>query len=220
MSFFVLDSFPRGSADTEMTEAKGYVQGDALRCRGCGRYVGGLKWLAPYRAELALHGREFGDFVFGGGDDFLVSQNFVTIYRRHGLTGLSGLEPVEIVKVKSRRKKGPEPPPYFHVVVSRSRTAIDLAASGFEWLEPPNCMECRLGDIIRWKRIVIEDGTWTGEDIFIARGLSGTILTSERFKVVCNDNHITNAIFVPAESYGHDFYPGLKDPSELYRPSQ
>jgi hypothetical protein len=99
--------------------------------------------------------------------------------------------------------------------VSRGRTAIDLAASGFEWLEPPTCPECRSAIIVRWQRVVIEEETWTGDDIFIARGLPGTYVVSERFKGVCDEHHIKNAVFVPAESYGHDFYPGMKDPSEL-----
>jgi hypothetical protein len=218
MQFYVLDEFPRGPADTCMSKVKGYSQGDAARCPKCREYVSLLSWLPPFRVVLKLVGNEFGDLVFGVGDDFLVSQHFRDLYQRHGLSGLSGFEPVEVIKVKSRRKKRPNPPPYFRAVVIRSRTAIDLAASGFEWLEPPTCMECRLGTIARWKRVVIGEGTWTGDDIFFPRGLSGRIFVSERFKQVCENNHVTNAIFLPAESLAHDYYPGLKDPSELYAP--
>lgn len=148
----------------------------------------------------------------------LISLRFRELYHRHGLKGLSGFEPVEVIKVKSRRKKMPDPPPYFRAVVGRGRTAIDVVASGFEWLEGPTCTECRDAHIVRWQRIVIEQETWTGDDIFIARGLSGTFIVSKKFKDVCESNDVTNAIFVPAESYGHDFYPGMKDPSELESP--
>jgi hypothetical protein len=214
MQFYVLDSFKQGVRDTYASYAKGYNQGDAPRCPKCGEFVGLLTWLPPFRVELELWGTEFGDFVFGIGNDFLVSQKFKELYRREGLTGLSGLEPVEVVRIKSRRRKRPDPPPYFRAVVTRSRTAIDLKASEFEWLEPPTCLECRVANIVRWKRLVIEEGTWTGEDIFAARGLADTIV-SERFKEVCESDAIKNAIFIPAESYAHDFYPGMKDPSEL-----
>jgi hypothetical protein len=174
-----------------------------------------LRWLPPYRVELELFGKEFGDFVFGVGSDFLVSQTFVELYHQSALTGLCGFEAVEVVKIRSRRRKRPEPPPYFRAGVVRSRAAIDFAASGFEWLEPPACGECRSGQIVRWQRVIIENETWTGEDIFIARGLPGTFIVSERFKGVCEHNDVKNALFTPAESYGHDFYPGLKDPSAL-----
>jgi hypothetical protein len=173
-----------------------------------------LTWLPPLQVVLELRGKEFGDFVFGVGDDFLISRKFKEIYCRVGLTGLTGLEPVEVVKIKSRRRKRPDPPPYFRAVLPYNRTAVDIEASGFEWLEPPTCMECRVGNVIRWKRVVIEERTWTGEDIFAARGLAD-IIVSERFKQVCESNAIKNAIFIPAESYARDFYPGLKDPSEL-----
>jgi hypothetical protein len=73
---------------------------------------------------------------------------------------------------------------------------------------------------MRWKRLVVEAGTWTGEDAFRPRGLSGTILVSPRFKQVCEQHGIKNADFKPAEQAGHDFYPGLKDPSELNLPSR
>ena len=220
MQFYVLDKFPRGPADTCMGKAKGYVQGDAPRFSKCGGTVGMLEWLPPFRVEIELYGKEFGDFVFGASSNVLViSLRFKELYHDHGLTGLSGFEPVEVIKIKSRRKKKPDPPPYFRAVVGRSRTAIDLAASGFEWLKPPTCMECRRAHIIRWQRIVIEKGTWTSDDIFIPRGLSATIVVSQRFKDICESNGVTNAIFLPAESYGHDFYPGMKDPSELESPS-
>ncbi len=70
---------------------------------------------------------------------------------------------------------------------------------------------------MRWQRLILEEGTWTGEDVFRPRGLSGQIMVTQRFKDACEQNGITNAFFTPAEDAGHDFYPGLKDPSELDR---
>jgi hypothetical protein len=220
MQFYVLDNFPRGPAETCMSEAEGSKQGNAPKCSKCGAYIGSLSWLPPFQVELELIGEQFGDFVFGAGDDFLVSESFVELYRRENLTGLAGLESVQVIKIKSRRRKRPDPPAYHRAVVSRGRTAIDLAASGFEWLEPPTCMECHSAIIVRWQRIVIEDATWSGDDIFIPRGLPGAFIVSERFKHVCESNNVKNAIFLPAESYGRDFYPGMKDPSELESPSE
>ena len=216
MRFYVLDTFPKGNAETFMTEAKGSQQGDAPKCESCGDYVGSLQWLPPLRADLELCGKEFGDFAFApGSDSFLVSSRFKEAYQGAYLAGLTGFDPVEIVKVTSRRKKLPARPPYFRVVPTRSRTYIDVVASEFEWLEPPACRECLSAPVVRWKRLLIDEGTWSGDDIFFARGLTGTVFATQRFKDLCDTHKITNAIFTPAESYAYDFYPGLTDPSEL-----
>jgi hypothetical protein len=213
MRFFALSMAPRGEADTEYSEDKA-VQGEAARCPRCGAFVSMLSWLPPLRATLQLYGTTFGDFAFmGGSDDFLVSQKFRDVYHGYGLTGLSGFEPVEITKTTSRRKKKlPQPPAYFRVCAEYGQTALDLAASGFEWLEQPTCPVCQTATIVRWKRLIVNPDTWHGEDAFRPRGLSGTTMVSQRFKDACELNGIRNAVFEPAESSGHDFYPWDKTP--------
>jgi hypothetical protein len=219
MRFYALEVFPRGDADTCAEEELGYNQGDAPSCPACGGAVGMLTWLPPFRVLLKLYGKEFGDFAFfSGGDYFLVSQKFCDVYRSHQLAGLSGFDPVEVLQVKSRKRLKSQPPPYFHVNASYGQTALDQVASGCEWLEEPCCQLCREGSIIRWKRLIIEEGTWNGDDIFRPRGFSGEIMVSQRFKDVCDESGIKNAVFTPAETAGHDFYPGMKDPSELNLP--
>ena len=125
---------------------------------------------------------------------------------------------MEVIEVKSRKRNLPAPPMYFRVCPNYGQTALDLAASGFEWIEQPTCPVCRTATIVRWKRLVLEEGTWTGEDIFRPRGMSGETMVSQRFKDACEQHAIKNAVFTPAETSGHDFYPGLKDPSELEFP--
>lgn len=112
------------------------------------------------------------------------------------------------MRVKKCKRFVGDPPPYYHVTACRSRAAIDLAKSGFETDgDPPVCPVCRIdGVLIRGRAVIIEPSTWSGEDVFIARGLPGTIITTERFKEVCEANGITNAVFIPAEEYSFDFY--------------
>lgn len=213
MQFFVLKQEPTAkpghqSASMDVLSAEGTTTGDAPRCEACGDYVGSCAWLPPYRIELETWGNEFGDIAILAGTDLLVSTHFKEAWRRTDLKGLSGFEEVEIVKVIRRRTLIGNPPRYFRAVVSLSRTAIDLAASEFEWDSPPTCTKCLLANLVkRWKRIVIDRRTWTGEDIFIARGLSGTIIVSERFKEFCKVHNVKNACFLPAESFAYDFYP-------------
>jgi hypothetical protein len=131
------------------------------------------------------------------------------------LVGFTRILPAEIVHVKSRKRKLlNECPRYFLASISRSRAAIDAKASGFEWEGEPTCPECRLGGIIkRWSRIIIEPGTWSGEDIFYARGLSGTIFVTERFREMYLTHGLRSGVFIPAEEFGHDYYPWEKRPT-------
>lgn len=211
MQFYALERFPRGDADTCYRKEDGYSVGDVASCPVCGATVSMLTWLPPFRVDLELHGKEFGDIAFApGADDFLVTQKFRDVYFDHKLSGLSGFDLVEVLGIKSRRKELPTPPAYFRVSVSYGGPALDLMASGFQWHEPPKCIFCREASTIRWRRLVLEEGTWSGEDAFCPRGLSGIDMVSQRFKDVCEQNGITNAFFTPAEAAGHDFEPWNK----------
>lgn len=210
MQFFVLNQEPiteRQTARVDSLKAEGTKYGEAPHCDKCGQYVGMRSWLPPYRVELETWGLEFADVV-SLGTDLLVSLRFKEAWKQSHLVGLSGFEAVEIVRIKRHRKAIGRPPPYFRAIVSQSHTAIDLATSGFEWVNAPTCSMCLLGDVIkRWKLTIIDQETWTGEDIFIARGLPGEIIVSSAFKGFCESNRFKGTTFVPAESFSHDFYP-------------
>lgn len=195
------------TARTDALKVKDTNYGEAPRCEVCGQYVGLRQWLPPYRLELETWGHVFADLVVIG-TDLLISQRVKQAWEQSHLVGLNGFEQVEVVKLKRHRKAIGDPPVYFRAVVTRSQTEIDFAASGFEWGKAPTCPTCRLGDVIkRWNRIVINQQTWNGEDVFIARGLPGEIIASERFKEFCEHNNVTNVALVSAESSGHDFCP-------------
>ena len=197
-------------AITDFLDVEPKHYGEALRCPSCREFISMIPWLPPHRAELEVWGKAYGDIAFGSGDEELVSERFVNLYRTSGLTGLGVFHEVEITKVIRRggsRLRNP-PPKYYCVTVERSRAAIDIEASGLVLEEPPTCDVCKGGLIIRTKRVILEPETWSGEDIFFARGLPGNIITSERFKEFFEKNQINNGILVPAEEFSFDFYPG------------
>ena len=214
MRFFVLEH-PKDAVDDALTDyltADGTKRGVGPRCPKCGSFIDSKPRLPPIRVELETWGRRFGDLAFDVSNDVLVSERFKDAYQSSGLTGLSGFSPAEIVKVIARRGRVPQPiPKYFLAVPGRSRALVDDRASGMDYKRSWTCEQCRDGLIMRLRRLVLEPNTWSGEDVFIARGLPGTIITSERFKEFCDRHAFSNCLLIEADRYHFDFYPWLLD---------
>jgi hypothetical protein len=204
--FFVL--LPEGigtSYDTEMLEADPVVLGDAPRCEACGLYVGGRPWLPPHRAELTLHGTEWGDFAFRGegGEDMLLSERAAALFQSAGLRGLRGFEDVEITRVKGSARPAPR---YLHVAVDRGKASVDEASSTLIRSGPPSCHQCRSATMEGIQGFALEHETWAGEDVFFPRGLTGTVVASRAFVDFVRENALSNVRFVPTGSYVWDPY--------------
>jgi hypothetical protein len=212
--FFVLDDGVWGPHDTKFYKAEPANRGGAARCARCGEPIGMKVWLPPCRVELELHGAAFGDFVEGPGDEVLVSERMAEAFREEGLTGLLGFHPVEVVRVR-RKRKGPKPgavPRYFVVSPCFGRGAVDEARSHFRVKQPMTCAECRYTRPDTIHGFVLEPGTWQGEDVFRPRGLQGTLLVSERFTQFVQRHGFTNMKLIPTEEYVWD--PDHQGPPE------
>ncbi len=185
------------------------VIGEPPRCEACGDPIGMRAWLPPLRVNFWVCREGYCDLVYPTNDDILVSLRFKKIFEHEHLRGLSSFDPVELAKVRPKRRAKEPPPAYFRARVCRSQAVLDKVASGYEAREPgPTCPVCLVGPpISRWKGIVIKEETWPGEDILHPRGGSGHIIVSERFKQICERHAVKNACFVPAEEYSGDFYP-------------
>lgn len=211
MAFFVLRNpeVDDGDAVTDFRPIAGASTGNAPRCEACGSYVGMLPLLPPVGIELESWGSSWGDIVFGVGDQLLISQKVKEAVAEAGLHGFTSLDPVEVKKVTRHRKSlRHDPPDYWLASIVRSKAMLDASASGLERDEGAVCSACGLGGLMKRVRcVVLQPGTWSGEDIFFARGLPGTILTSERFKSLCNTARFTNFSLVGTEVYGFDHYP-------------
>jgi hypothetical protein len=171
-----------------------------------------------YRGELEQHGEGLGDFVEGHGYDVLISQRMAEAFREEGLTGLLGFHPVEVVRVR-RKRKGSKPgavPLYFAVTACFGRGAVNEAQSRLRRTEPITCPECRSGGVDSIHGFTLEPGTWQGEDVFRPRGLRGSILVSERFADFVLRHGFTNMKLIPTQEYVWDPLrkgpPTSKDP--------
>jgi hypothetical protein len=204
--FFYLEAEMHGRYDTEFHAAEAPNLGEAPLCPLCGSGIGMLAWLQPYRGELKLYGKEFGDFVKIPGYEVLVSERFAEVFRAEGLSGLLGFHPVEVSRVRGMRK-GSKPlsvPRYFLVSPCFGRAAVDLARSRIRHEAPVTCPECLdlAPDSIHG--FTLEPGTWQGEDVFRPRGLQGLIVVSERFARLVERHGLTNMRLTPIEAYTWD----------------
>jgi hypothetical protein len=211
LRFFVLDNLNEGTHDTEFSRTSDHL-GDGLHCPQCGEPVGSLSWEPPYQGEVELHGKAFSDLLKGPGG-LLVTEHFAAAFTAEGLTGLSGFHPVEIVRVV-RRRRGPKPGPpprYLFVTQAYGQTALDLERSRMRISKPRTCTWCRDTNVDAIDGLALEEGTWSGEDVFRPRGLWGVILVSERFMRFAQRHACTNFSFIPIDKYVFDplchFYP-------------
>jgi hypothetical protein len=91
---------------------------------------------------------------------------------------------------------------------------IDLDASGVEWrdAERPTCKRCLSGGTKeRWHRVVVDEKSWNGDDVFFAFGIPGTLLVSSRFYEWAKPHQFRNLIMKPAIECSYDFYPWEKN---------
>ena len=210
MRFFVLNQLTHGAHDTEFTRTSDNV-GDGLHCPQCAEPLGSLSWEPPYQGEVELHGKAFGDLVKAPCGGLLVTEHFAAAFTAEGLTGLSGFHPVELVRVKRRGRKPGPPPAYLFVTPVWGPSALDLERSRLHTSAPIKCTWCRDTGVDAIDGLALEEGTWSGEDIFRPRGLWGRILVSERFMRFAQRHALSHFSFIPIDKYvwdplGH-FYP-------------
>jgi hypothetical protein len=210
MEFYVIDTRAviGDQFEAQATSAEPERHGDAPRCPSCGKCIGPSPWLPPYRIRLRAFRGNLGDIAYCG-LDLLVSERFRKSFEAGGLTGME-FHSVEIAQVIPKRLSPHQP--FYVAVVPRGRAAIDAERSALE-RGSVQCIECRrMMQVERAARIVLEGGTWDGLDVFTARGLPGTCIVSEQFKVMCERQKITGLVLKRAEDYAFDFMPWTKGP--------
>lgn len=201
--FFVLCDGRGEPHDARFDKAEPVQRGEAPHCPKCGAPIGMLTWQPPYRVELEVHGQSLGDFIEGPGYDRLISERMAEAFQAEGLTGLLGFHPVEVVRVRRKRKGlgADTVPRYLAVTACFGRGAVDEGRSRLSRNRPLTCPECRDPGVDAIHGFALEPGTWQGEDVFRPRGLQGRILVSERFASWAQRHALTNMRLIPSEEY-------------------
>jgi hypothetical protein len=187
-------------------------RGDCEYCPVCGQPVTMLKWLPPYRIKLSsANPNKWGDFLWGADFPLIVSARFKVIYENEDLSGIKEFSPsVEIVRVGNRKSGNfPINPPVYHLIdVPWDGANQDDVASEVEGFGPITeycSYHQRRGYLFKKQnKIVIEDGSWKGGDIFKPRGAPVQFMVSERFKQIADTYQLKNLLLIPADKYAYD----------------
>lgn len=215
MEFYIIAKKPKseehvGSYRTDFEYDDSVVKDKAPRCPKCGSYVGMLEAVPPLRIHLETWGDDYGDLAFYM-SDFLVTTRFQNAFECSGLRGLKGFDSTECVNHKHYGAVLSKPPEYYRASPRVGGAKVDAIASEIEWGEEdqPACDVCFSGKGVlkRWRRIVIDESSWDGSDIFYPYGIPGALMTSSKFFDWAADKYFRNLIFLRASEYAHDFYP-------------
>ncbi len=202
-SFFHLDGNIVGSPyETRFNNTKPVRLGEARRCPACDDFVSMLPWLPPYRAELQAYGKALADIAFGPGGDLLVSDRFRNAWEAANLRGLE-FTPLERLRVRPARL-GKKTPTYFFVSPQLHGTQVDVERSLIERDRPMTCTKCKSGGGETVRGFVIDESSWTGEDMFRAWGMPGSIIVTDRVRQLRDDYGLTNVNLTPVEEYLYD----------------
>ncbi len=160
-------------------------------CPKCGSPLEAAYWVAPHRARLSRS--RCGDLIFGVGFELVISSRAWESLAADGITGFVFSAPLET-----------RPAADGSYVVTRpgvTVTRLDEQRSHVVWRRPPTCDVCRLGVRQSVGPIVVDDTTWGGQDIFVASGLYGLKLVSQRFVDSVERHALTEFVFISAEDY-------------------
>jgi hypothetical protein len=211
MQFYLLVRSITNSDGAEFYQSDSTHYGEPIKCPVCGGTCTAMEWLPPFQIELRMFVKVFGNIIFGPGNNLFMDKYFTNRFEQSGLTGLEFIGKAEIERIKCyngvKKKSLGEPPQYYIARMKYGCAAIDHVKSDsqFKVGREPKCDYCRSGLIEYYPRVVIDETTWDGTDIFFARGIGGKVTCSQRFKDWWDSCHFNNGKLVPVEEYSNDF---------------
>lgn len=206
MLFHVLTQVVGAPFETDAEKLEPIHRGDAAKCPQCGNFVGMLPWLPPYRVALKAFGKTLGDVAFATGDDLVVSQRFRDAWIAAGLKGVTEFSPFERIRIRPARLGRGHSPVYYHVAPQLWNTRVDPTRSLIEYDNRYLCEKCGSPNVESVRGFAIDESSWSGEDIFYAWGMPGSIVVTDRVRKLRDDYGLTNVNLTPVEEYFVDFY--------------
>src|SRR5262249_31398144 len=89
---------------------------------------------------------------------------------------------------------------YLHTVFPDPAVRAIYSRMDVEFVTPPACPHCQAATLKRLRGVVVDEATWSGQDLFYLMS-PGLLLATERLKKVIDQNAFTGLEFVPAEEF-------------------
>lgn len=175
---------------------------DCAKCPKCGASVSMLPWLPPFRASLRAYGKQLGDVTFQS-TEIVVSEKFRQVWTEARLKGIDTFHPLERIRVRPARL-GRKTPTYFLARLKQFGTRVDLNRSLIEYNGPFACTYCLEANVDSIRGFAIDEASWTGEDIFYAWGMPGSIIVTDRVRQLRDDHDLKNIRLTPVEKFVWD----------------
>lgn len=199
MDFWVLEERDRFMREGEFAchyeiEEPLVVKASTKTCPSCGAVLEPGVWRPPHK--IRTKSNCCGDLIQGAAFELIVSDAFRNGFEKAKLTGLTFSDPIQILPPRD-------------VVYFAARPAVLVMraqedASEIVWRKPPVCEVCRLGVRKSTKRVILCEGEWSGDSIFVASGLYGVKLVSEEFVQMIHRYDLKNVATVRAEDYSEE----------------
>jgi len=175
-------------------------------CPRCHCRIGPWEWLRPFRVKTTKS-RCFGD-LFTDKMVLTVSQGFREAAVAAQLKGLSFWDD-HLEVYRSGSALFSQAPTYHVVHRNYSFTRIDPSGSGLVVQELVGCEHCNVMTRARVERLVIDELTWNGDDIFWPTGLYGACVVTSRFVEVVAQGSFANFTFIHQDEYVEDWQQGF-----------
>jgi hypothetical protein len=124
----------------------------------------------------------------------MASERFVAEFKRSKLNGVDRWEPVEIKRYSEQTFKLAILP------VPRTRANLSAMHAVFKG-NPPSCPVCGQAFLEFYEGVVIDEASWTGDDIFGTTNVGGVLLVTDGFAKFIAAGKFTGVPLVPAETF-------------------
>lgn len=182
-----------------------------------------LTWQPPYRVRLVKGIKSYapGDLIDGPGMEPLFSERFIAEYQRSKLKGVERWEPVSIEGYNNyweKKLKRPAPAGTYKVAIFPPPTVRakweEMHPKPTSSKEPLAWIGCDVcgrspSNFDQYKGVVVDEDSWSGDDIFRLTNLGGRFVVTEAF-----------AKFIAAGAFeGIPLVPSDKDTPYRARPA-
>jgi len=178
--------------------------GNAPKCPSCCRYIGFVPLIPPISGTLHCESGLV-DLAGNIGVDVIISEQCLRIFEANLIRGINRCHRVEVTSIDGPAIIG-NSPQMFLGEIGRWSAEIDRAASVLRTSESVSCRDCGYAGLVEgWNGICIREESWNGDDLFIPKGVPGTIVVSARVRELCIEQGLAVSGLLPAETFSVQF---------------